>query len=138
MFTAVPWSAYLGAVAISGVADARDIYERLSAGSSRRFLVSLARGIKNVFPDFRVEDMLTAKAMPLYQQTSHGCDANAEAELSPGEMLKPGWENDRFVEDFFTRDAPGRKPASGPLLVLSGEADPDVPEHHRQGGCADV
>lgn len=118
---------YLGAVAISGVADARDIYERLSAGSSRRFLVSLARGIKNVFPDFRVEDMLTAKAMPMYQQTSHGCDANAEAELSPGEMLKPGWENDRFVEDFFTRDAPGRKPASGPLLVLSGEADPDVP-----------
>jgi alpha-beta hydrolase superfamily lysophospholipase len=118
---------YLGAVAISGVADVHDIYQRMSLASSGRFLFSLARTIKNVFPDFRVQDMLAVKAMQLYEQTSHSCDATAEAELPPGEVLKPGWENDRFVEDFFTRNTPGRKPASGPLLILGGEADPAVP-----------
>ena len=118
---------YLGAVAISGVADAYDIYQRLSAGPSRRFLVYWVRAIKNVFPDSRVEDLLAAKAMPLYQRINHSCDAPAEAEPSSWEMLKPGWEKDHFVQDFFTRNTPGRKPAAGPLLVLSGEADPEVP-----------
>ena len=42
-------------------------------------------------------------------------------------MLKPGWESNRFVKEFFSRDTPGQKPTHGPLLVISGEADPAIP-----------
>ena len=42
-------------------------------------------------------------------------------------MLKPGWENNPWVKEFFTRNTPGRKPVHGPLLLISGEADPEVP-----------
>ena len=38
-------------------------------------LVFLAAGIKTVFVEFRVEDMLTEKAMRLYQYISHSCEA---------------------------------------------------------------
>jgi hypothetical protein len=42
-------------------------------------------------------------------------------------MLKPDWEHNRFVEDFFRSNAAGQKPAQGPLLVISGEVDPTIP-----------
>jgi hypothetical protein len=31
------------------------------------------------------------------------------------------------VKEFFSRNTPGQKPAHGPLLVISGEADPVIP-----------
>ena len=118
---------YLGAIAISGVAEAQEIFERLAQGPSRRMLVFLAQGIKAVFPDFRVEEMLTDKAIPLYQHIAHACEASLGPELAVNEMLKPGWENNPYVKKFFTRNTPGRKPVQGPLLLISGEADPEVP-----------
>jgi pimeloyl-ACP methyl ester carboxylesterase len=118
---------YLGAVAISGVAGAQEIFERLAQGPARRTLVFLAQGIKTVFPEFRVEEMLTEKAIPLYQHISHACEASLGPEFAADEMLKPGWENNQYVKEFFTRNTPGRKPANGPLLLISGEADPEVP-----------
>jgi len=42
-------------------------------------------------------------------------------------MLKPGWESNRFVKEFFSWNTPGEKPARGPLLVISGEADRAIP-----------
>jgi pimeloyl-ACP methyl ester carboxylesterase len=118
---------YLGAIAISGVAEAQEIFERLAQGPSHRILVFLAQGIRAVFPEFRVEEMLTDKAIPLYQYISHACEASLGPELPANEMLKPGWENNRYVKEFFTRNTPGRKPVHGPLLLISGEADPEVP-----------
>jgi alpha-beta hydrolase superfamily lysophospholipase len=118
---------YLGAIAISGVAEAQEIFEHLAQGPSHRMLVFLALGIKTVFPEFRVEEMLTDKAIPLYQRISHACEASLWPELAANEMLKPGWENNRYVKEFFTRNTPGRKPVHGPMLLISGEADPEVP-----------
>jgi pimeloyl-ACP methyl ester carboxylesterase len=118
---------YLGAIAISGVAEAQEIFERLAQGPAHRMLVFLAQGIKTVFPEFRVEEMLTEKAIPLYQHISHACEASLGPELAADEMLKPGWENNRYVKEFFNRNTPGRKPVHGPLLLISGEADPEVP-----------
>ncbi len=71
--------------------------------------------------------MLTDKAIPLYRHISHACEASLGPELAANEMLKPGWENNRYVKEFLTRNTPGRKPAQGPLLLISGEADPEVP-----------
>jgi len=118
---------YLGAIAISGVAEPQEIFERLAPGPAHRMLVFLAQGIKTVFPKFRVEEMLTDKAIPLYQHISHACEASLGPELAANEMLKPGWENNPYVKEFFARNTPGRKPVHGPLLVISGEADPEVP-----------
>jgi len=118
---------YLGAIAISGVAEAQDIFERVAQGPDPSRLVFLAQGIKTVFPQFRVEDMLIDKAIPLYRHISDACEASLGPELAPNEMLKPGWENNRYVKEFFTRNTPGQKPFHGPLLLISGEADPEVP-----------
>jgi len=118
---------YLGAIAISGVAEAQEIFERLAQGPAHRMLVFLAQGIKTVFPEFRVEEMLTDKAIPLYQHIGHACEASLGPDLAANEMVKPGWENNRYVKEFFTRNTPGRKPVHGPLLLISGEADPEVP-----------
>ena len=118
---------YLGAIAISGVAEVQEIFERLLQGPSHRMLVFLAQGIKTVFPEFRVEEMLTDKAIPLYQHIRNACEASSGPELAANEMLKPGWEDNRYVKEFFTRNTPGRKPVHGPLLLISGEVDPEVP-----------
>jgi pimeloyl-ACP methyl ester carboxylesterase len=118
---------YLGAIAISGVAEAQEIFERLAQGPSRRMLVFLAQGIKAVFPSFRVEEMLTDKALPLYEHISHACEVSLGPELAANEMLKPGWENNPNVKEFFARNTPGRKAVHGPLLLISGETDPEVP-----------
>jgi len=54
-------------------------------------------------------------------------------------MLKPGWENNQFVKEFFSRNTPGQKRAHSPLLVISGEADPailaDISEKTVAGMC---
>ena len=120
-------SNYLGAIAISGVGEAKEIFERLAQEPSQRTLVFLAQGIKTVFPKFRVEEMLTDKAIPLYQHIGYACEASLGPELASNEMLKPGWENNPNVKEFFARNTPGRKPARGPLLLISGEADPEAP-----------
>jgi pimeloyl-ACP methyl ester carboxylesterase len=118
---------YLGAIAISGVAEAQEIFERLAQGPSHRMLVFLAQGIRTVFPEFRVEDMLTNKAIPLYQHIAHACEASLGPEVAANEMLKPGWENNPYVKKFFARNTPGWKPVHDPLLLISGEADPEAP-----------
>jgi hypothetical protein len=120
-------SNYLGTIAISGVAEAQEIFEHLAQGPSHRMLVFLAQGIKAVFPEFRVQEMLTDKAIPLYQHIAHACEASFGPELAADEILKPGWENNPYVKEFFARNTPSRKPVHGPLLLISGEADPEAP-----------
>jgi pimeloyl-ACP methyl ester carboxylesterase len=118
-------SVYFGAIAISGVAEAQEAFEHLAQGPSHRMLVFLAQGIKTVFPKFKVEEMLTDKGIPLYQQIAHACEASLGPELAANEILKPGWENNPYVQEFFARITPGRNPVHGPLLLISGEADPE-------------
>jgi len=120
-------SNYLGAVAISGVADAAELFARQSQGAGYRRIVFLAQGIKAIFPEFKVEEMLTEKSRPLYQHIHQACDLNAAPQFSAREMLQPGWESNRYVKEFFARNTPGLKPAIGPLLVISADADPDIP-----------
>ena len=117
---------YLGSVATSGVADARDAYARFALSSSNRMLLVLTSTVKALYPEFRVSDMLQEKALPAYQRVAQTCGGEAGPEFTSG-MLKPGWENDRFVKEFFSRNTPGQKRARSPLLVISGEVDPAIP-----------
>lgn len=118
---------YLGAVAISGVAEPQEIFAHLAQGPDDYLLVFLARGIKAIFPEFRAEDMLTDKAMRLYEYVGHACDVHSGPELQAGEVLKPGWQDNRYVKEFFARNTLGQGPARGPLLVISSDGESLVP-----------
>jgi pimeloyl-ACP methyl ester carboxylesterase len=118
---------FLGAIAISGIAESQEYFERLAEGPSHGKLAFLAHGTKSVFPSFRVDSMLTNKALPLYHDVSESCDAGLALNLSAKEMLKPGWENNAFIREFFARNALAQEPIRTPLLVISGDADPTVP-----------
>jgi hypothetical protein len=119
---------YLGAIAIAGIAEPKDLYEHLAQGPSRDMLASLAYGIKTVYPQFEVGDMLTEKGLTLYRQAGEECGSpNRGAEAATTGMLKPQWEDDQYVKQYFARNALGQRPAYGPLLIISGEANPASP-----------
>jgi pimeloyl-ACP methyl ester carboxylesterase len=119
---------YLGSVATSGVADAQPAFEHFAEGSasSNRMLLVLVSSVKALYPEFQLRDVLQDKALPAYQRVERTCGVETEPQFTGG-MLKPAWENNRFVKDFFSKNTPGQKPAHGPLLVISGEADPVIP-----------
>ena len=117
---------YLGSIATSGVADAQDAYQRFAQSSSNRTLLVLASTVKALYPEFQVSDMLKDTALPAYQRAAQTCGGETEPEFTNG-MLKPGWEDNRFVKEFFSRNTPGQTTARGPLLVISGEADRATP-----------
>jgi hypothetical protein len=119
---------YLGSIAISGLADAKELYGRSARGSSNVMLVSLAYGIKTVYPQFQVTDMLTEKALALYQHIDEKCwESGTNAELSRAETVKPGWEGNGFVRQYFARNGLAQTRAYGPMMVISSDDDPAIP-----------
>jgi pimeloyl-ACP methyl ester carboxylesterase len=119
-------SNYLGAIGILGVANPPEFFEHLTQGSFPT-LVFLAQGIKNQYAGFRVDDILTGKGMEFYKYLAESCEATSDQVPNSTELLKPGWQNNPYVKEFFSRNALGRKPAFSPLLLISGENDGDVP-----------
>jgi hypothetical protein len=119
---------YLGGVAIAGVADLNDVYDRLSKEQSLRMVALLAYGVKTVFPNFDVRDMLADKALPAYQEVTESCGSvGKNPDPLTAELLKTAWKNNRSVADFFDRNTLGRSAAYGPFLVIADEGDPAVP-----------
>jgi len=117
---------YLGSVATSGLADAQEAYQRFALRPSNRMLLVLASTIKALYPEFQLSDMLKDVALPAYQRVTQTCGGETDTEFT-NEMLKPGWENNPFVKEFFSRNTPGQERAHSPLLVISGEADSAIP-----------
>ena len=76
---------YLGSIAISGVADLKAVYEPPAKEQSFRMLALLAYGIKTVYPDFDIRDMLTEKAIPAYHQVSESCGGLSNTSQFPAE-----------------------------------------------------
>lgn len=113
---------YLGSVAFSGVADAQSAYQHFLHASSNRMLLVLASTVKALYPKFEVADMLKDDAIPAYKNVVQTCGGETKPEFT-SEMLKPFWEKNPFVKDFFGRNTPGQKRAQSPILVISGEAD---------------
>ena len=112
-------ASYLGAVAISDIAGLKEIFDQSGAGSSSLMLASLAYGIKTVDPHFKTSDVLTEKGLALYQNVGQTCSENKTAELSSEQTVKPDWENNVSVRQYFERNSPGHSPAFGPILVIS-------------------
>jgi hypothetical protein len=124
---AIPDSGYLGGVAISGLASVKELYEHSTPGSSSLMLTSLGYGIKTVYPQFQVTDMLTEKAVGVYHNLDQMCSqARTIPAFTPAETVKPGWERNAFVRQYFVRNDLGQTRAYGPLLVVSGDADQEI------------
>jgi pimeloyl-ACP methyl ester carboxylesterase len=119
-------SNYLGAVGILGVADPPEFFEHLVQEPSYPMLVFLAQGIKSQYAGFHVDDMLTDKGMALYKDLGDSCEATSGQASNASELLKPGWQSNPYIKEFFSRNALGRKPALSPLLLISGETDGEV------------
>ncbi len=120
---------YLGSIAISGLADAKELFGHSARGSSSVMLASLAYGIKTVYPQFQVTDMLTEKALALYHQIEQNCrEAGTNAELSSAETVKPGWDDSGFVRQYFVRNSLAQSRAYGPMMVISSDDDQAIPE----------
>ena len=70
---------------------------------------------------------LTQKALVLYHQIENACTTTSTNSEVPANMvLKPNWENNNFIQQFFARNTVGRRPAYGPLLIISRDAGPVV------------
>jgi hypothetical protein len=115
---------YLGSVAISPVDGAKQMYSQIAEGSSPGRLVFLAYGVKTIYPQFQLDQMLSEKGMAIYHRIESGCTLPAEALTLPAsQLLKPGWEENRFVQRFLARNSAGERPARSPLLIISSGAD---------------
>jgi len=120
--------AYLGSIAISGLAGIQEIYAHAGPGPTSFTLASLAYGIKTIYPEFQVADMLTEKGLALYREIDHTCwDAEASAEPSPAETVKLGWTDNPFVRQYFARNNLGQARSHAPILLISSDADPALP-----------
>ncbi len=118
---------YLGSIAISGLADLKALYNDQANKLPFRSFALLAYGIKTVYPDFDTNDMLVKNALPAYRQIIESCEGVSSGSESNLERLKPRWQSNRFVEQFFVRNTLGGTPAYGPLLVIADDRDPAVP-----------
>jgi hypothetical protein len=118
---------FLGAVGILGAANPPEFFEQLAQGPSHLMLIFLAQGIKNQHPEFPIDDMLTHKGIALYKNLTDSCEAPSEQVPDSQELAKPGWQNNPYIKDFFSRNALGRSQAFSPVLLISGETAGDVP-----------
>ena len=119
---------YLGTVAISGVANAKDLYSGLGSRTWNNLLAAMVYGIQTVFPEFKPSSILTARGLAAYQQIGASCDVvGTDTGVQAAEMLKPDWQKDTLVQQFFSRNPAGQNPAHDPLLIIIGDADPLVP-----------
>jgi len=117
---------YLGSIAISGLADAKELFAHSTQAPASSMFTFLAYGIKTVYPQFQVTNMLTEKALALYEQVGQNCGETAIVGQA-AEALKPGWENNEFVKQYFARNTLGQTQARGAILVISADADRTVP-----------
>ncbi len=113
---------YLGSIAVSGIADAREFYEQAAKSNSPEPLLFLAYGVQTLYPPFPVDQILTKDALAPYRRIEGDCAAAVSSPVH--QMLRPGWEDNYFVRQFFARNTVGQKPAYGPLLIVSSDADP--------------
>jgi hypothetical protein len=114
---------YLGSIVISGFAGAKELYGPLSQDASALSLISLTYGIQTVYPQFRTADILTAKALAPFRRAKQTCsETGILPKVAAAEIMKPGWEDNAFVAQYFARNTVGQTSTYGPILAITGDA----------------
>jgi len=110
---------YLGSIVISGFASARELYDSPTRPPSAFQLLSLVYGIGTVYPQFRANDILSKNGTEHYHEIERVCTETETATELAAEIVKPGWENERFVARYLARNSPGQTRAYGPILAIT-------------------
>ena len=117
---------YIGSLAFPRLTDLQDLFT-LTNNSSNELPLLLAYGIKTVYPEFDVTEILTERALPFYQQMRQACsEARIGQKPAAAAMLKTNWERDSFVHKYFERNRLGFRPSDASLLIVSSADDPSV------------
>jgi hypothetical protein len=112
---------YLGAVAVSPATTIFDLPDPISSVLGAAALTEIG----SVFLAFDPKDVLTAegvKRVDLVLQAG-GCSATSLSLLLGAELLKPGWRENAYIQEYMSRSANGGQKIDGLLLVPHGEAD---------------
>ena len=113
---------YLGSVAVSGAIDLKAEIGRLSERDWQDGFAYLAYGIKTVYPQFPLEDMLTPKGLARYTAVNQTCSAPLPSPTPAlSDMLKSGWQGNPFIRNFLERNTLGLRPTPVPLLIVNAE-----------------
>jgi Secretory lipase len=111
---------YLGAIAVSDIGSAGDVFEHTDQGSPGVVLAFLAYGVKTVYAQFQPADVLTPKGRGLYHQIEQECsEAGAIAQVASADVMKANWHDNKFVREYLERSRPGNMRAYGPILLIS-------------------
>ena len=117
-----PVQGYLGAVACAPAT--RVLSEPGQLGTI--IVAGMTPAISHNLPEFKAPDIMTDDGLQRLQvaMAIGGSSAISIALLVGVDLLKPGWEENRFVKEYQETVANGGKGIAGPLLVLHGLADP--------------
>jgi len=120
---------FLGTVALAGASDLQDGIESV-LNARLPMLNGLVAfwvyGVKTVYPQLQLKDVLTDKAVALYDRSvEDGCSSasGAFAALPTDQILQPGWSRNRYIQQFLERNRPGTEATFGPLLLVVGGDD---------------
>jgi pimeloyl-ACP methyl ester carboxylesterase len=120
---------FLGTVALAGASDLRDGIDAVVSVKlpALNGLVGFwVFGAKTAYPELELKDILTKSALAIYNASvEDGCSAasGAFAALPTGELLLPGWSDNKYIKQFLTRNQPGMQSIYGPLLLVGGGDD---------------
>ena len=118
--TSIP--GYLGAISVSPYTSLLDEETEVA-----NFLTPATfPGIASAFPEFSLEDLLTAeggKRLDMVHQTSAAM-GSAITLLSGVDILKPNWKENIHFRQYQSLTSNGGKEIKDPLLVIHGKSDP--------------
>jgi alpha-beta hydrolase superfamily lysophospholipase len=121
---------FLGTVALAGASDLQDSIQavlKAKAPVLNGLIAFWVYGVKTVYPEFNLNDVLTNRALSIYDASvESGCSAasGAFAAIPTDEILQPGWNDNQYIQQFLARDRPGAQSTFGPLLLVGGGDDP--------------
>jgi len=120
-------SGYLGAIVVSDIADAKDMFADSAQRSSSIKVASLAYGTKTVYPDFQPSDILTEKGMALYHTIEQTCsDMGSASEPPVTESAKSSWHQNNLLLRYLDRSTPAVSQTYGPVLMISSDHAPST------------
>ena len=122
-----PVQGYLGAIAGAPATNIHDLIQ-LGGAASGAVGMLIANALPNIFPSFDPATFLTPAGLKLFPLISgiQGCQSVvAESFLDPS-LYEPDWYDTDDAKRFFDLTTNGGKRIGGPMLVLQGEADPDI------------
>lgn len=120
---------FLGTAALAGASDLEDGLDsvlRAKIPVLNGLVAFWVYGVKTVYPGLDLKDLLTSKALAIYNASvEDGCSAasGAFAHLSTDEIFLPGWKKNACIQEFLKRDQPGGGATHGPLLLVGGGDD---------------